>query len=632
MKRTALIFIALLFAISTLTAFAQVNSAFNAQVGDIVFLGSYEQDNNEENGQEAIEWLVADIQGDHALIVSKHALDCQPFNDENVEASWEASAIRLWLEDVFLTQAFTDVEQELIVPVEETNGRVFLLSQEEATEIFSEAEGRKLTGTEYARANGAKFLGFTTLVIGETDWWLRSAGEKANEAVYIDVKGNLGSKRVTDKLGIRPALWVKLDVDRSYFPYEQYIVASNLEKDGNHGEAAEIYESLGTYNGSHERAMNCRYLQAVGAMEVGDFHTALRLFESLCDYQDSYTNGRACRYAIAVDTQESGDYKEAIKLFEKVGQYQDSMEQLKACYEKLGISIYYFSNGAVETGVDTGYSRANTIEGKDKHFGWRMGRFFMSGFTRVSDGASEQPIFIKTLGDSITLWFDLEQNIDALGGNEKLVINEDENGYDQYFGVKKTNFGRGTLVVRHTDYQNNNGEPQIYTDYLLAKGTSGADTKIVLNEEGDYEIALNYELKDNDLKNITNKYGNYRIFIKFSVRNGNCIVFPFDVLTGTELQNTSVTENGFYLDLARSRYLDIDVKRSVIVQGPAGMIEDERFNRPAKDGDQYTAEGIYTISVSNRYTGESTVKTIFVGSDELLQEYISNGFSTDRLK
>ena len=93
-----------------------------------------------------------------------------------------------------------------------------------------------------------------------------------------------------------------------------------------------------------------------------------------------------------------------------------------------------------------------------------------------------------------------------------------------------------------------------------------------------------------------------------------------------------MTENGFRLDLARSRYLDIDVKRSVLVDSPTGVVEDERFNRPAKDGDRYDAEGIYTISVSNRYTGESTVKTIFVGTDELLQAYIAKGFSPDRLK
>ncbi len=106
------------------------------------------------------------------------------------------------------------------------------------------------------------------------------------------------------------------------------------------------------------------------------------------------------------------------------------------------------------------------------------------------------------------------------------------------------------------------------------------------------------------------------------------MVYPFDIYTGTELKNTSIAEYGFYLDLARSRYLNIDVKRSVYQNGR----EDVRFNRPAKDGDEYTAEGVYTISVSNQYTGESTVKTIFVGDNDLLQQYISQGFSLDRLQ
>ena len=109
------------------------------------------------------------------------------------------------------------------------------------------------------------------------------------------------------------------------------------------------------------------------------------------------------------------------------------------------------------------------------------------------------------------------------------------------------------------------------------------------------------------------------------------MVYPFDLLTGAELQNTAVAEAGFSLDLARSRYLDINVRRAVLVETANGVIEDERFNRPAKDGDRYTQEGIYTISVSNRYTGESTTKTIFVGSQELLETYVRNGFSLERL-
>lgn len=304
----------------------------------------------------------------------------------------------------------------------------------------------------------------------------------------------------------------------------------------------------------------------------------------------------------------------------------------RECCKQQGISIYYFSEDAVNAGVDTGYAKQDTISGDDKHFGWRLGRFFLTGFTRVTADENQQPVFIKTLGDSVTLWFDLEQDIDALNGNAQLSLAADANGYDQQFGIPKTNFGRGTLIVRHTDYQNAKNEPAVYTDYLLAKGTTGANTRIVLHEEGDYEVALDYEVQDGELTHITSKFGNYRIFLRFSIRNGNCMVYPFDLLTGAELQNTSVAEAGFSLDLARSRYLDINVRRAVLVETANGVIEDERFNRPAKDGDRYTQEGIYTISVSNRYTGESTTKTIFVGSQELLETYVRNGFSLERLK
>ncbi len=627
-----------------------VASAEALQPGDVVYLGAYEQDNNQDNGAEPIGWTVLAAEEDRALLVSQYALDCQPFHQEKDDTTWEDSTIRTWLNGTFLTEAFTEQEQMAVqttnVDNQATQGnldwkrvngyttqdKLFLLSYREVEIYMTDKNARKATGTEYAKNAGAKLFGITTIGIGETDWWLRSPGSADSDSCFVDVGGNFKSKSMTDKVGIRPAMWLDLTVDRTYFPYEQYAAAILADEEGRYGDAAAIFEALGTYNGSEAKANSSSYQQAVAAMNDGDATTALRLFEALGNYEDSYANGRACRYALAVAAQESGDYETAATLFGKAGQYEDSMARLKTCFDKMGVSVYYFSAETVDAGVDTGYAQTNVITGKNKHFGWELGRFFMSGFTRVSDKDGQAPVFIKTLGDSVTLWFNLEQNIDALNGNKEMTIGEDTNGYDQSFGVSRTNFGRGTLIVRHTDYQNKKGEPQIYTDYLLAKGTSGADTKIVFNEEGDYEVALDYEVQDSNFAHIISKFGNYRILLKFSVRNGNCMVYPFDALTGAELQNTAVTENGFYLDLARSRYLDIDVKRSVIVEGPAGMIEDERFNRPAKDGDQYTAEGIYTISVSNRYTGESTVKTIFVGSDELLQQYIANGFSIDRLK
>lgn len=291
----------------------------------------------------------------------------------------------------------------------------------------------------------------------------------------------------------------------------------------------------------------------------------------------------------------------------------------------------YYMGEVINTGKDNGYSEVYKIESDDPHFGWSLGSFFVSGYTSVYEDSNGNPVFIKTLGDQIELWFQLDQDIDCLNGKDSLSIAEDTNGFDEAFGISKTNFGRGALVTQHTDYRNAIGTPQLYTDYLSGITASGADTTVQLFEEGDYKVALNYEIKDESLK-LIKSYTDYRIEFKFSVRNGNCMVYPFDVMTGAELTNTAVTENGFYLDLARSRYLDINIKREVLAEGATGLTEDVRFNRPARDGDQYTDEGIYTITVSNRYTGQQTTKQIYVGTNKILLAHMVTGMSVQEIR
>ena len=110
------------------------------------------------------------------------------------------------------------------------------------------------------------------------------------------------------------------------------------------------------------------------------------------------------------------------------------------------------------------------------------------------------------------------------------------------------------------------------------------------------------------------------------------MIFPFDAVTNTELTTTTMTENGFYLDLAKSRYLDITVKKEMLAEGADGLVEDTRFNTLAKDGDRFTDEGIYTITVKNRYTGESTVKKIYVGTDLVLKAFVATGLSIAEIK
>lgn len=232
-------------------------------------------------------------------------------------------------------------------------------------------------------------------------------------------------------------------------------------------------------------------------------------------------------------------------------------------------------------------------------------------------------MFLKNLGDKVTLWFNLSQNINALNGQDNLFISDADAGFDQYFETPRTDFGKGTLIIRYTDYNNKSG-PQIYTNYLEANTSFGADTKFQLFEEGDYEVALDYEVTQDEL---IDKKGHYRIFFTFSVRNGNCMVNPFDTLTGSELTNSSMTENGFRLDLAKSRYLNVNIKREVLKDSADGLVEDTRFNGPARDGAEYTEEGIYTITVSNDYTNQFTVKKIYVGTNSVLRAYMTTGLS-----
>lgn len=275
-----------------------------------------------------------------------------------------------------------------------------------------------------------------------------------------------------------------------------------------------------------------------------------------------------------------------------------------------------------------GYFGEKAIDKKDVHYGWDLGNFFVRGYTDKVYDADGDVVFLKNVGDRVTLWFNLSQNIDRLNGNKKLSITADTAGYDQYFETPKMNFGRGVLIIRYTDHNNVRSEPTIYTNYLEANAMVGADTKVQLFEEGDYEVALDYQITSDEF---IDKTSHYRIFFRFSVRNGNCMVYPFDIKTGSELTNSSMTENGFRLDLAKSRYLKINLKREVLKDSADGLVEDTRFNGPAKDGAKYTDEGIYIITVSNTHTGQFTVKKIYVGTNKILKAYITTGLTIQEI-
>ena len=285
----------------------------------------------------------------------------------------------------------------------------------------------------------------------------------------------------------------------------------------------------------------------------------------------------------------------------------------------------YYYDKVVNTGLDNGYSESNSIKEGDPHFGWKLGRFVVSGFT--SRAGDDVPVFLKNSGDQVELSFQLNQSIDSLNGDDKRKISGDGNGYDEYFGIPKTDFGHGALITKHTDYQNASTEPTVSTEYLSSVKV-GANTHIDMYEEGDYEVALDYEIESPGLLPFRPAYNNYRIFFKFKVRNSNTMMFLFDTATNNELFNGSVTSSGFRIDMAGSHYLDVSVKREVLNSTGDGLTEDVRFNKTATDGAVFEDEGIYTVTVKNPNTGEeATTKKIYVGTNDAMKASVANNMT-----
>lgn len=209
-----------------------VSNKLSVAVGDMISFGQYEQDGNQKNGPENIEWMVLDVQGNRALLLSHYALDAQPYNIDYEAVTWETSTIRNWLNNAFFNNAFTIEEQNsiLLTTVDNsalqgnkrwsdqeqnnTKDNVFLLSYEETDQYFDNAESRLCIPTNYAISMGAEIK---TLVYGTPDtgwWWLRSPGEKPHYASFVNFDGERYSNAVGNGyLSVRPALWVDLDSD-----------------------------------------------------------------------------------------------------------------------------------------------------------------------------------------------------------------------------------------------------------------------------------------------------------------------------------------------------------------------------------------------------------------------------------
>lgn len=183
---------------------------------ETVYFGRYEQDGNIENGFEPIEWLILDQTENEYLILSKYVIDARRFNEFDCRGNvWADSSIRLWLNDSFYHNAFSEEEKKSIIQKYltdvDTSDKIFLLSFDEMNLFLYE---NLFYGycTNYAIGNGV-YLGCESDNGWGAWWWLRGGSEKVDRYHNNFIQGGAPGSYSEDTdgcgfSGVRPALGV----------------------------------------------------------------------------------------------------------------------------------------------------------------------------------------------------------------------------------------------------------------------------------------------------------------------------------------------------------------------------------------------------------------------------------------
>ncbi len=203
---------------------AETVAVGEAQAGDVVLFGSYEQDTLTSDGREPIEWIVLAREKNRVLLLSRLALDSRAYGWKE-GLTWENSDMRVWLNGTFAGRAFTAEEKGRILALKlktaknsaygtkggkDTKDLVFLLSEDELKKYLRSAEERMCLTSESALENGAKPDAET----GSVDWWLRTPGEMQGSQVYVGRDGRAqlrGESAMNHGNGVRPAVWIRID-------------------------------------------------------------------------------------------------------------------------------------------------------------------------------------------------------------------------------------------------------------------------------------------------------------------------------------------------------------------------------------------------------------------------------------
>ena len=170
----------------------------NLKVGDEFYYGM-------DNGKRML-WKVLSVQDGKALIITTDIVYKMPYHKPGGNITWSDCTLRNWLNSYFFDNYFSKKERTRILPSQinndnnseyktpggsPTTDNVFLLSIKDVADTFF---------YDPTIANGFW-------------WWLRSPGSNPSEAALVSDLGRVNTRggNVNRDLGVRPAMWIKLD-------------------------------------------------------------------------------------------------------------------------------------------------------------------------------------------------------------------------------------------------------------------------------------------------------------------------------------------------------------------------------------------------------------------------------------
>lgn len=212
----------------------------NANVGDFIPFGTYEQDNDMNNGAEPILWQIIDKQGSSILVISRYVLDTLAWCTKEDEAvvrldlTWADTTLRKWLNGTFYNEAFSDTEKKAIVNLTistECQGTrhkylftvqggtsIFVLSSEEAKRYLNNTNMKGIA-TEYA----------ATKVVHPVTYWMRENRLESGRAMTSTAKEQMMSD---SSIGVRPVLAIDLVQEAKMSQPLPYEVGTSFMIDG----------------------------------------------------------------------------------------------------------------------------------------------------------------------------------------------------------------------------------------------------------------------------------------------------------------------------------------------------------------------------------------------------------------